>query len=341
MRDSNPESSSPWYAPLYLLAAIAITMATIGNTQRSSVSDRVGESHDEVLDLDELEESLGVPALGVIDLGDKPEEPALGAASLSVGELAMIDKSISLDSPILAVEGAIIAKRTRAFPTKGSGYNWQGMFDVVDAHRWQNSGGLGNPATSPGLAGVGFPHLHVKSAPRRLRANSYKRMVSWHDLDGNGRHEPIAHVRCMGLSPKAVAKRAQQYNVLIGSLARQHKVSPSLVKAVIAAESCFDKSAVSRVGALGLMQLMPATAKWLKAGDPRQPEENLKAGIRYLAMLNKRFPDRRHALAAYNAGPGKVRRYGGIPPYQETRQYVQRVMAHYRRYKVASSLGGS
>jgi len=145
----------------------------------------------------------------------------------------------------------------------------------------------------------------------------------------------------MGLSPIAVANRAKRYNPMIKSLAHQHRVSVNLVKAVIAAESCYDENAVSRVGALGLMQLMPATAEWLKAGDPLLPEENLKAGIRYLALLNERFPDRRLVLAAYNAGPGKVRRYGGIPPYRETRNYVKRVMAHYRRYTVAARLGGS
>jgi soluble lytic murein transglycosylase-like protein len=104
------------------------------------------------------------------------------------------------------------------------------------------------------------------------------------------------------------------------------------VKAVIAAESNFDPEAISHRGAQGLMQLMPATAAALGVADPLQPTQNVQAGARYLRLMLDRYGDLERALAAYNAGPSAVDRYGGIPPYPETRDYVQRVLAYYRHY---------
>jgi soluble lytic murein transglycosylase len=104
------------------------------------------------------------------------------------------------------------------------------------------------------------------------------------------------------------------------------------VKAVIAAESNFDPAAVSRRGAQGLMQLMPETAAALGVADPLQPLENVRAGTRYLRLMIDRYGDLERALAAYNAGPTVVDHYGGIPPYPETRDYVQRVLTYYRHY---------
>jgi soluble lytic murein transglycosylase len=126
--------------------------------------------------------------------------------------------------------------------------------------------------------------------------------------------------------------RHWRYDGLIGLTAREHRLQPALVKAVIAAESNFDPDAVSRQGAQGLMQLMPETAAALGVADPLQPWENVRAGTRYLRLMIDRYGDLERALAAYNAGPTVVDRYGGIPPYTETRDYVQRVLAYYRRY---------
>jgi soluble lytic murein transglycosylase len=123
-----------------------------------------------------------------------------------------------------------------------------------------------------------------------------------------------------------------QYDGLIGLAARQHRVQPALVKAVIAAESNFDPGAVSRKGARGLMQLMPHTAEALGVGDPFQPAENVRGGTRYLRHMLDRYGDLERALAAYNAGPSAVDRFGGVPPYPETRDYVKRVMTYYRVY---------
>ena len=122
------------------------------------------------------------------------------------------------------------------------------------------------------------------------------------------------------------------YDGLIGLTAREHQLQPALVKAVIAAESNFDPEAVSRRGAQGLMQLMPETAAALGVADPLQPTENVRGGARYLRLMIDRYGDLERALAAYNAGPSAVDRYGGIPPYPETRDYVKRVLAYYRHY---------
>jgi hypothetical protein len=126
--------------------------------------------------------------------------------------------------------------------------------------------------------------------------------------------------------------RIRSYDDLIAEAARSHGVPPALVKAVVATESWFNPRAVSPKGAQGLMQLMPATADSLGVSDPFQVAENLEGGVRYLRHLLDRYGDWTRALAAYNAGPEAVDRYGGIPPYRETRQYVERVLTYYRRY---------
>jgi hypothetical protein len=112
---------------------------------------------------------------------------------------------------------------------------------------------------------------------------------------------------------------------LIGSLAQRHRVAPDLVRAVISVESGNLPTARSRKWAMGLMQLMPATARRYSVGDPYDPAENLDAGIRHLSSLLDRY-DLRLALAAYNAGEAAIERYGGMPPYRETRDYVARVL---------------
>jgi soluble lytic murein transglycosylase-like protein len=122
------------------------------------------------------------------------------------------------------------------------------------------------------------------------------------------------------------------FDELIAELSETHGVPPALVKAVVKTESNFHPRAVSRKGAQGLMQLMPGTADDLGVDDPFQPEENVRGGVQYLRDMMDRFGDWRQALAAYNAGPEAVDRYGGIPPYPETEEYVARVLHYYRRY---------
>lgn len=121
---------------------------------------------------------------------------------------------------------------------------------------------------------------------------------------------------------------------LIQATASRHGLDPSLIKAVIAAESNFDPAAVSPKGAIGLMQLMPSTARVLGVQDPYDPVDNLEGGVRYLKALLERFKgDLSLALSAYNAGPEAVERFGGIPPYDETRRYVSTVLRYYERFR--------
>lgn len=121
------------------------------------------------------------------------------------------------------------------------------------------------------------------------------------------------------------------YGSTIDATARKHSVDGLLLAALVEAESSFLPNAVSPVGAVGLTQVMPSTAQWLGTqGDLKDPGANLDVGARYLSRLIDRFDgDLELALAAYNAGPTNVLRYGGVPPFKETRNYVEKVLTIY------------
>jgi soluble lytic murein transglycosylase-like protein len=124
-----------------------------------------------------------------------------------------------------------------------------------------------------------------------------------------------------------------QLDALIDRHATTWQVDPALVKAVIANESGFDANATSRVGAQGLMQLMPETAASLGVRDPYDPAQNVAGGVRYLRGLLDRFGgDVPLAVAAYNAGPGAVEKYGSVPPYTETQSYVRNVLKDFKEF---------
>ena len=116
---------------------------------------------------------------------------------------------------------------------------------------------------------------------------------------------------------------------LVREKAQQHGVDPLLVDSVIQVESAYNQYAVSRAGAQGLMQLMPGTARTFGVRDWRDPEQNIEGGVRYLKYLKTLFDDERLVLAAYNAGEGAVYKYGWIPPYNETQNYVYEVGRRY------------
>lgn len=125
-----------------------------------------------------------------------------------------------------------------------------------------------------------------------------------------------------------------EYATSIQDAATLHGVDPALVRAVIHAESAFNPNARSSKGAMGLMQLMPATARDMGVSDPETAEDNIRGGVKYLAFLLDRFDgDITLATAAYNAGPGAVDRHNGIPPYAETQAYVKRVRILHNRYR--------
>jgi soluble lytic murein transglycosylase-like protein len=124
----------------------------------------------------------------------------------------------------------------------------------------------------------------------------------------------------------------------IGAAAAAAGVDPALVEAIVANESGFDANATSRVGARGLMQLMPQTAKSLGVSNAYDPQQNVRAGARYLRELLNHFGDVELAVAAYNAGPAAVERFHGVPPYAETRAYVRDVMTKYHELRSRSNV---
>lgn len=130
------------------------------------------------------------------------------------------------------------------------------------------------------------------------------------------------------------ARNPAEFEPIINSCSREFGVDSSLVKAVIHAESGYNPNAVSPKGAQGLMQLMPKTAQGLKVADSLNPSDNVRGGVRYLRFLLDTFNGNESlALAAYNAGLNSVAKYGGIPPYQETREYVAKVLSYRNNYR--------
>jgi soluble lytic murein transglycosylase-like protein len=129
-------------------------------------------------------------------------------------------------------------------------------------------------------------------------------------------------------------KKSKNYEALIQTAAKEHEVSPALVKAVIQAESRFNSQAVSSQGAVGLMQVLPSTARSVGVKSPLPPKENITAGVKYLKVLLREFDDEEYlAVAAYNCGPDMIKRYGNkLPPFTETRTFVARVMEYYQSY---------
>lgn len=140
--------------------------------------------------------------------------------------------------------------------------------------------------------------------------------------DGNVPFDPFGSLATTArtLAPGSLSE-------LINSAATKAGIDPVLFESLIQAESDFNPKAVSHAGAMGLSQLMPATARSLGVADPFDPQQNLEGGAKYLAGLLKQFNgDEKLALAAYNAGPGAVRRYDAVPPFKETQNYVNRIM---------------
>ena len=152
----------------------------------------------------------------------------------------------------------------------------------------------------------------------------YKRQVG-----RSGAKAPLRRV-----SASELARTPSHYDPYIREAASLYQIPEALVRAVIRVESNFDPRAVSRANAQGLMQLIPATAERMLVSDPFDARENVLGGTRYLRVLANMFNGNLQlTLAAYNAGEGAVLRYGGIPPYEETRLYVTKVLQYYHLYR--------
>jgi soluble lytic murein transglycosylase len=154
---------------------------------------------------------------------------------------------------------------------------------------------------------------------------------TWHFTNIKNDNRYKLYLRTTGKEPSEYIK---EYEGIISQASRRFGLEPSLIKAVIKAESDFDHMAVSFKGAQGLMQLMPGTADDLDVKNPFDPEENIFGGTRYLSLLLERFrKNKTLALAAYNAGPERVEFYKGVPPIPETKAFVKKVMDYYQEYK--------
>lgn len=168
-------------------------------------------------------------------------------------------------------------------------------------------------------------------------------IVSFSDTKPENEAYEILRFDCYACNPAStvnwntVQLNTTDYADIISGIAKQHAVDPALIRALIHAESHFDPKAKSRVGAQGLMQLMPATAQALGVNNAYNAHQNIQGGVKYLAQLLTIFNGNiKLATAAYNAGPNAVKKYNGVPPYKETKVYVERVGILYRRYQHAS-----
>jgi soluble lytic murein transglycosylase-like protein len=193
----------------------------------------------------------------------------------------------------------------------------------------------GKPAASPA----------TRTQQRDIRIYKYRDrsgVTSFSDQAPDGRRYEILRYDCYACNPASridwhsVPLYLKPFRESVARAAGRYGVDPALVRAVIHAESAFRPAAVSSKGALGLMQLMPDTAREMGVTDALSPEENIHGGVRYLAALLRRTGgNTRLATAAYNAGPGAVERHNGVPPYEETRTYVKRVAILHDRYRKA------
>ncbi len=156
------------------------------------------------------------------------------------------------------------------------------------------------------------------------------------DVEGTKEQEDVFQQKLFNMPKPETAKlsgSAADYQQIISEVSNQHGVPESLISAMIRAESNYNPKAVSAKGAVGLMQLMPETARSLGVRNIYDSYENIEGGTRYLKQLLDKFDGNLiHSLAAYNAGPGAVERYGGVPPYEETNRYIKNVLKYYLDY---------
>ena len=163
-----------------------------------------------------------------------------------------------------------------------------------------------------------------------------------HYKNSNNNYSNNNNSNSYGNSSASNSGSRNSYDAYIRASAARHGVDPGLMKAMMHTESAFNPNARSPVGAQGLMQLMPATARRFKVSNPWNPADNIEGSAKYIAWLMKRFNNNvEFAVAGYNAGEGNIDKYNGIPPFKETRNYVKSVMSRYHSlYKNDSGFSG-
>lgn len=198
------------------------------------------------------------------------------------------------------------------------------------------SGGESLPSVITQRSATVNPGLAVGPSPTRSSATRLPERSQSNVTEKQETPSFLDNLRALGPSDgflDRMNKRLSHYDEHISAAATQFNVPPSLIKAIITAESAGNPHAVSPVGAKGLMQLMDGTAKDVQVRNVFDPEENIMGGTRYIARMLKSFGSLENAVAAYNAGPGNVQKHGGIPPFAETRAYVRKVVRYMNEYK--------
>lgn len=236
----------------------------------------------------------------------------------SSGQQSAIQRSIQLQSYLNPPQ---IAKTEKADKKKS-------FAEVLKSSEAQqtNKTGFGNIMTSPSA--------EVKSEIMNATKNgiSSESIGKFGALTGIKNKFNALKASNLGMEIPNVSSKAPKAQILsmIDKVAKKHGVDEKLVRALVRQESGFNPNATSHCGAMGLMQLMPATAKGLGVTEPYNPVQNVEGGVKYLkSMLNKYNGNVILALAAYNAGPGAVDKYDGVPPYKETQNYVKSILANY------------
>ncbi len=193
--------------------------------------------------------------------------------------------------------------------------------------------------TIPFLSGVATALVFIFAAVAVVDADIYKYrdsngVIHFTNSRPSGHKSYKVYLKERRPKKKYVPFSSNRYDDIIKKAAKRHGLLFSLIKSVIAVESSFNPTAISHKGARGLMQIMPQNYKTLAITNPFDPHQNIMGGSLYLKRMMKRFDGQlTWALAAYNAGPEAVDRYGGIPPYRETQEYVKRVLKSLLRYQ--------
>ena len=213
---------------------------------------------------------------------------------------------------------------------RGAGNRLIKVYRISKKKAYKSSSSKRISSTSRKLRKTSKKKFYGKRSKMRTKYRNNNKIFE-NMVKANGRDNGVI-VGCN--SGKHLSRQARIYQKPIQIYSRIYGVDEELIHAIVRQESCFNEGAHSRVGAIGLMQLMPQTALSLRINDPWNPEHNIQGGIKYIAKMLKKFNGKpKLAIAAYNAGPGNVNKYKGIPPFKETRKYVKKVFAEYQRLK--------